>query len=255
MSSSFLSVCPNCRAKLKLKNPDLIGKRAKCPQCSEPFVVKRARVKARTEAAAAPAPAKKAPASAAPAAPEDDWLKDDLGAFDTDDTLAANADTATDTPIPPVVTGTRKKKHRSSSGDPSRRRRKSGYEEPSVAVSCLLAILAGGFAAVIGGAIWVTIMIVTGYEIGLLAWAIGGLVGFGTLLGSREHIVGDISGMIGAAVALMAVTGPKFLLLGLGLLLGMQVGLGDLFSPFDALWILLAVGTAFRVASGQAGEE
>jgi hypothetical protein len=255
MSTSFLSMCPNCRAKLKLKNPDLIGKRARCPQCSEPFVVKRARVKAQPKSVAAPTAAKQSPPPVAPGTSEDDWLNQDLGTFDTTDTLSATADTSTDTLVPPMVTGTRKKKRRSSSGDRSRRRRTSGYEEPSVAVSCLLATLAGGFAAIIGGGIWMTIMIVTGYEIGLLAWAIGGLVGFGTLLGSREHIVGDISGMIGAAVGLMAVTGPKFLLLGVGMLMGMGIGLGDLFSPFDVLWVLLAVGTAFRVASGQAGEE
>src|SRR5690606_28446208 len=183
------------------------------------------------------------------------WLSQDLGAFDTDDTLSATADTATDTVVPPMVAGTRTKKRRSSAGDPSRRRRKSGYEEPSVAVSCLFATLTGGLAAFIGAGIWITLILVTGYEVGLLAWAIGGVVGFGTLLGSREHIVGGISGMIGASVALTAVTGPKFLLLGVGLMLGMQVGMGDLFTPFDALWILLAVGTAFRVASGQAGEE
>ena len=51
----------------------------------------------------------------------------------------------------------------------------------------------------------------------------------------------------------MAVTGPKLLILGLGLLLGMQVGLGDLFSVFDFRWGFLAVGTAFRVTASEPG--
>jgi hypothetical protein len=39
MSESLSTVCDHCGAKLKLKNPDLEGKRIKCPKCEEAFVV------------------------------------------------------------------------------------------------------------------------------------------------------------------------------------------------------------------------
>ncbi len=35
----IVCLCPHCDAKLKLKNPELAGKKIKCPKCAEPFVV------------------------------------------------------------------------------------------------------------------------------------------------------------------------------------------------------------------------
>ena len=48
--------------------------------------------------------------------------------------------------------------------------------------SILPAVIGGVLAAVIGGLIWAAIAITTGYEIGYVAWAIGGLAGIGVVL-------------------------------------------------------------------------
>lgn len=39
MTEQFSTVCEHCRTTLKLKNPDLVGKKVKCPKCGEAFVV------------------------------------------------------------------------------------------------------------------------------------------------------------------------------------------------------------------------
>lgn len=48
--------------------------------------------------------------------------------------------------------------------------------------SMLGAVIGGILAAVLGGIIWGLIVISTGYEIGYMAWGIGGLAGFAVLL-------------------------------------------------------------------------
>jgi DNA-directed RNA polymerase subunit RPC12/RpoP len=70
MTEPLSTVCDHCGAKLKLKNPDLEGKKIKCPKCSEAFVV----VAAGDETAKAKKPVKKKSS-------EDD---DDLGFMDLD---------------------------------------------------------------------------------------------------------------------------------------------------------------------------
>ena len=55
MSEPLSTVCEHCDAKLKLKNPDLEGKKIKCPKCGEAFVV----VAAGGSAVAKPAKKKK----------------------------------------------------------------------------------------------------------------------------------------------------------------------------------------------------
>ena len=55
MTESLSTVCDHCGANLKLKNPDLEGKKIKCPKCGEAFVVVAA-----GPTASAKKPAKKA---------------------------------------------------------------------------------------------------------------------------------------------------------------------------------------------------
>lgn len=49
------------------------------------------------------------------------------------------------------------------------------------------ATFAGAVAAVLGAAVWLAVTRLTGYEIGLIAIAVGFLVGSGVLLGSRQR--------------------------------------------------------------------
>jgi hypothetical protein len=116
------------------------------------------------------------------------------------------------------------------------------------------AFIGGLVGGVIGAGIWAAIVYFTGFEIGIVAWGIGLLVGFGALVLSGGR-AGAAGGVIAAVLALGAVL--------LGKVLVVMVHFGDAaitmqsvtqtLSPFDALWAFLAVGTAFQLARGQQG--
>lgn len=72
----------------------------------------------------------------------------------------------------------------------------------------LLGALLGG---VIGAAAWAGVAHFTGYEVGYLAWAIGGLVGFLTWIASGNQARVE-NGIMAAVVAAASVAGAKYFL-------------------------------------------
>jgi len=71
------------------------------------------------------------------------------------------------------------------------------------------AILGGSIGGLIGAVIWAVVTHYSGYEIGWIAWGIGGLVGVGVRLGTSAS--GGIShGGTAAIIALVAVLGGKW---------------------------------------------
>jgi len=69
----------------------------------------------------------------------------------------------------------------------------------------VLGAIAGG---VLGAGLWAAVSYVTGYEIGWIAWAVGGLTGAGMAIGNQMR-GGRTAGLLAAAVALAAVLGGK----------------------------------------------
>ena len=89
------------------------------------------------------------------------------------------------------------------------------FEQPAIALP--LALAAGG--ALLGALLWAGIAYATGMEIGYVAWAIGGLVGGGMVLGGGRG-VGHAG--IAAALALVGIFGGK--LYGTHMLIEHQLG-------------------------------
>lgn len=58
-------------------------------------------------------------------------------------------------------------------------------EEQFTVSSLVPAMVGGGLAAIVGGAIWGLIVIATGYVIGYMAWGIGLICGFAVVLFSK----------------------------------------------------------------------
>ena len=71
-----------------------------------------------------------------------------------------------------------------------------------------MAIVGGVIAALIGAGIWAGIAIATDYEIGILAWGLGVLTGFGVVLLGRGG--GPSFGLIAAVCALFSVFMGKY---------------------------------------------
>ena len=134
--------------------------------------------------------------------------------------------------------------------------------EPSS--SLLPAVAAGLVAAIAGGIAWAVIVKTSDYEVGIVAWGIGFVVGTVIVLATRGA-KGPRLQVIAVVCALIGILLGKYLSYALVVQeevesFGRSIGLfsGDMFSffredldavfgLFDLLWIGLAVFTAWRI--------
>lgn len=109
MTEPLSTVCSHCDAKLKLKNPDLEGKKIKCPKCGEAFVV---------VAAASAAPAKKPVKKKAADDDDMDFMNVDADDYDSpvDEDEDLDDDDAPRSRRRPVARGGKKKTKKSKKG-------------------------------------------------------------------------------------------------------------------------------------------
>lgn len=88
----------------------------------------------------------------------------------------------------------------------------------------LRAAIGGLIAGVIGAIIWAAIAYFAQIQLGIIAWAIGGMVGFGVAIAAKGH-TGLQTGILAAVIALASIAGGKyFTILAI-------VGNGPTFSP------------------------
>lgn len=115
-------------------------------------------------------------------------------------------------------------------------------------------VVGGLLGGAIGAAAWAFIAYQFKVEIGWIAWIIGAMVGIGASVGA-QGMAGMMTGAYAAAVAAGSVLAGKYFA---GLSLLDDFGLADapvdvwypkLFSLFDAIFIPLAIITAFRAGS------
>jgi hypothetical protein len=139
--------------------------------------------------------------------------------------------------------------------------------EPYTPAALPPALLAGLVAAVVGGVGWTVQVALTDYEIGLVAWAIGGLAGYAVLRGSGGRRGLPLQ-VIAVASALLGILLGKYGTFAYGVREGVEAAAGSEFVPaywdtdlidlffeeldtvfglFDVLWIGFAVFTAWRM--------
>jgi hypothetical protein len=122
----------------------------------------------------------------------------------------------------------------------------------------------GGLVGAVAGALaWAAIAILSGYEIGYVAVLVGWLAGHGVRIGARGArgrglqtvaVALSLLGLLLAkyflvahyTVVAFAEEGTQISYLDPRLALMFPFVLPDLMSPFDILWVLLAVGAAMR---------
>jgi hypothetical protein len=134
------------------------------------------------------------------------------------------------------------------------------------------AVLGGGVAALVGGAVWATVVVVTDYEIGYVAWGIGWLAGFAVVKlaqgrrGTPLQLIAALSALLGilvgkyfiffhylkqmlvkeygadaaAALSPFSVEGVQTF----------AANISSMLSGFDILWVFLAVATAWAMPRG-----
>jgi hypothetical protein len=135
--------------------------------------------------------------------------------------------------------------------------------------SLLRAVVGGGLAAVAGGLIWGLIAETTGYEIGWIAWGIGVMAGAGVVMfaGGRKGLPLQLIAVSAAALGVFigkyftfystlkesaaeefgAEVANQMSMLSPGVVQVFGDSLGAMVSGFDALWLILAVGSAWGI--------
>jgi hypothetical protein len=128
----------------------------------------------------------------------------------------------------------------------------------------LRAGLLGSAGALVAAAFWAAVVIVTDYEIGYLAVAVGFLAGCGVKLGARgAHgkrlqqlaVACTVLGLFAAKYFIFAhflssaaaAEGVELGYFSFGTMAAFPSALGELLSPFDLLWLFIAVSAAWRV--------
>ena len=121
-----------------------------------------------------------------------------------------------------------------------------------------LAIVYALLAALIGGAVWMIIAILTDYELGFIAWGIGGLAGYAVILAARNKIRVEHQ-VIAVIASLLGIVLGKYFILGYYFDESISgIFNADVFSVFlenfidffggvDIIFVLLAVVTAWQI--------
>jgi hypothetical protein len=144
-------------------------------------------------------------------------------------------------------------------------------ESEQYSSEALLPAVAGGvLAALVGGIVWGLIVIVTDYEVGIVAWGIGFLAGFlvvrfaGGRKGVPLQVIAIVSSLVGIVIG-KYIAYVYFLKEFVREQIGDEAAddisyfdgdvislfrddLGDVFGGYDLLWAALAVFTAWRMA-------
>jgi hypothetical protein len=139
-------------------------------------------------------------------------------------------------------------------------------EEERYTGSALGPGIAGGLiAAVVGGFIWGLIVILSEYEIGIAAWGIGFIVGFGVVRfaggakGAPLQVVAVVSSVLGIVIG-KYISYAYFFKQAVSdrfdvdisyfdseIFRAFRENLGDVFGGFDLIWAGLAVVTAWKL--------
>lgn len=70
-------------------------------------------------------------------------------------------------------------------------------------------VIGGVIGGVVGAAVWAGVSYATGYEIGWIAWGIGGLVGLGVAWGDKGAS-GHLAGIVAVIISLCAILAGKY---------------------------------------------
>lgn len=149
---------------------------------------------------------------------------------------------------------------------------KAAKEAQFTSSSVLPTLFGGVLAAVVGGVIWGLIVIATKYEIGFMAWGLGGLCGFAVLLFSRGkrgfplQAIAVLSSLLGILIGKYftffqylkeaiaeehsAEAASNISIFSQNVIQFFFEHIGSMLSGFDILWVILAVITAWRIPKG-----
>jgi hypothetical protein len=121
-----------------------------------------------------------------------------------------------------------------------------------------LPVIGALLTGIIGGALWAAIAIMTEYEIGFVAWAIGGLAGYSVFYLAKGYIT-QAHQVIAVMASLIGIVLGKYFIFGYyatdtvsgifnsEVVTLFQENISMMFGGMDVIFVLLAVATAWRL--------
>ena len=262
--------CSKCQKTYRVKD-ELAGKTAKCAKCNHRFKIPApASLSTKLESAAP---------LAAVAESESDlasWMEAELAtapspAPEAKQDAAKQHCSACGSPLASGaalciacgfdVRSSKKQKTKKVVKRSERPRWKAAGQSATLARGALFSAI----GAALGAALWFAVVLFTGYEIGWIAWGLGFSAGAGMAIG-HDDPDGTMAGILAGAISIVGILGAKFLIFEhlksqvaevgispdvLSEIVGEPFTFGSLFGPIDELFILLAVGSAYKIGSGQ----
>lgn len=111
-----------------------------------------------------------------------------------------------------------------------------------------MSIVAGVVAGLVGAAVWGAVAYFLDMELGLLAWGIGGLVGFAVGATAQED-AGPSTGILAVVLSVLSIMGGKYAMV-LALQSEYDITFADTFGVLDILFFIFAILTAYRLGAG-----
>ncbi|MDR0270442.1 hypothetical protein [Paenibacillus sp.] len=122
----------------------------------------------------------------------------------------------------------------------------------------VLPILGALLAAVVGGAAWAAIVALTNYELGIVAWAVGGLAGFTVAklankqISAAHQVIAVIASLIGILLGKYFTVGYLYTesisgIFDSEVMTVFKENFSELFKAMDIVFIVLAVATAWQL--------
>jgi predicted Zn finger-like uncharacterized protein len=177
--------CPHCRAKMRVRDPSILGKKVRCPKCKNPFGTK------------------------SPDDPTDDdsflsgldGLEDEYGPVSQPAPPAARPRPRSTPPDDDV---------QRDESPPERRKKKRRARETADGLPPILWPLCGLIGGAIGGAVWVVIAFALHRQFGIIAWGVGALTGLGVAMAAGRR-AGTATGALAAGLALCVILASKLI--------------------------------------------
>ena len=124
----------------------------------------------------------------------------------------------------------------------------AGLEASDVAKTAgkvMLSMVVGGAVAIVGAIIWLTIIYFLNLQIGIVAWLLG--LGIGASMKAVNRNGSTLTGLAAAGFSFLSLAIAKgVIVLGLA---SMNMPVSMAFRPMDVLWFLLAISSAYKLAS------
>jgi len=269
--------CPDCGKSYKLDSA-LIGKKVRSKVCESTFPVKDSDV---SEEVARRSATRSSASSAKPVVRKAKTPKEHASASEDDEFAGLNSVSSDGEALEELPELPAKRKRNSSRRDddhdddtPARPKKKrksksdgSGFSLAGPLAAIIAACVGGGAGALIWGAI----VYFTHYEVGYVAWAVGGLIGFCVRVaaGDMNDTFAGIIAAVGSVFSILAgkVLGAYFIVQWIikegqvpadltanaqGQLVG--IAFAHSFSPIDIVFFLLAIATAYKLGAGHSEE-